>query len=196
VIKRYLENTWKCKIYDCGRLRHETHKNGASPDGIVITEGEKYGRLVEIKCPYSRKIEDNKIPNDYWIQMQIQMEVTNLSECEFVEVEILSKTSKNSCPEFNKEYLEKGTIYLIEKDGIYTYSYDTVNEDEYNLIENIEYAIVKVHNILVKRDTKWYESTIELQNKFWEDVEKARNGEFIVSEPKNKRVKIKECLIE
>ena len=194
VIKRYLEKLWNCTIYDCGRLRHEEHKNGASPDGIIInTNSEKYGRLVEIKCPYSRKIEDRKIPEDYWIQMQIQLEVTNLMECEFVEVEILSKTSKNLNPDLNVENLEKDRIYLLENDNNYRYFYDIPPNDE-NIVEEIEYAITKVHNVLVQRDTKWYESTIDKQTKFWEDVEKAKKGEFIL--PESKRKKMNECLIK
>jgi hypothetical protein len=192
VVKRYLEKLWKCTIYECGRLRHETHKNGASPDGIIInTESEKYGRLVEIKCPYSRKIEDKKIPEDYWIQMQIQMEVTDLVECEYVEVEIVSKTSKNTNPEFTT-YLEKDTIYLVEKDDILSYCYIKPSDD-YTIIETIPYAIVKVNNVLVHRDKKWYDSTIILQDKFWADVENVKNGTLKLQMPTKRKI---ECLIK
>ena len=195
VVKRYLEKIWKCTIYECGRLRHEEHKNGASPDGIIInTESNRYGRLVEIKCPYSRKIEDKKIPEDYWIQMQIQMEVTDLVECEYVEVEIVSKTAKNLNPDLNIDCLEKDIIYLVEKDDVYSYCYTKPTED-YNIIEEIPYAIVKINNVLVHRDTKWYESTVDLQHKFWEDVEKYKSGEFIVPQSKKSKRKI-ECLIK
>jgi hypothetical protein len=196
VIKSYLEKLWNCTIYDSGRLRHDEHKNGASPDGIIIeTNSEKYGRLVEIKCPYSRKIENKKIPEDYWIQMQIQMEVTNLMECEFVEIEILSKTPKNLDPNFNITNLEKGKIYLLEKDNILSYCYDKEpNTNEYRLVEEIEYALINMNNVLVQRDTKWYESTIEKQNLFWEDVEKAKKGEFLLPESKRKKMNI--CLIK
>ena len=199
VVKQYLEDSWKCKIYDCGRLKHETQNHlGASPDGIIVTEeSDKYGRLVEIKCPFSRKI-GGAVPFDYWVQMQIQLEVTNLFECEYVEVEILSKTPKNMNPDLSGNSLQRGTVYLVEKDGECAYSYSEENRDTYlqngyELLETIEYSIVKVHNVLVKRDTKWFEGTLEAQAKFWEDVEKARNSSFVVAEPRFK--KPKPCLI-
>lgn len=199
VVKRYLERIWNCSIYDCGRLKHETQKHlGASPDGIIVTEEcDKYGRLVEIKCPYSRKV-GGIIPQEYWMQMQIQLEVTNLSECEYVEVEILSKNPKNISPDLSGNYIEKGTIWLIEKDGIYKYVYsesekELLLNDGYTESESIEYAIVKVHNILVNRDTKWYESTLSAQENFWNDVEKARSNDFVLAEPKYKRHK--PCMI-
>jgi len=197
IVKQYLEKQWDVTIYDCGRLKHSTEKYlGASPDGIITTtNSNKYARLVEIKCPYSRKV-GLGIPFDYWVQMQIQMEVTNLYECEYVEVEILSKTSKNLNPDFGT--LEVSKLYLMEKEGIYIYVYDDKEcakklLEEYTVSEVIEYAITKVHNELVQRDRIWYDSTKILQEKFWEDVEKARNHEFVLVEPKYKR--LKPCLI-
>jgi len=199
IVKRYLERIWNCTIYDCGRLKHETQKHlGASPDGIIITEeSDKYGKLVEIKCPYSRKI-GGIVPEEYWMQMQIQLEVTNLNECEYVEVEIVSKKPKNMSPDLSGSYLEKGFIWLLEKEGVYKYVYsesekEDLMKEEYIESEEIEYAITKVNNILVKRDTKWYESTLPLQTEFWKDVEKARNNEFVLAEPKYKRQK--QCMI-
>ena len=199
VVKRYLENLWGCSIYDCGRLKHETQKHlGASPDGIIITEScERYGKLVEIKCPYSRKI-GGIVPEEYWMQMQIQLEVTNLNECEYVEVEVLSKNPKNMSPDLSGCFLEKGIVWLLEKEGVYKYVYsetekETLVSEGYTESETIEYAIAKVHNVVVKRDTKWYESTLELQAKFWADVGLARNNEFVLPEPKYKRQK--QCMI-
>ena len=191
VVKKYLEKTWNCQIYECGRVTHPKEHLGASPDGLIITEGERYGRLVEIKCPYSRKIEEGTIPEDYWIQMQIQLEVTQLYECEYFEVEILSKTPKNMNPNFEKI---DGEVYLIMKDDIYSYNYDCLVPDGYELVEKIPYAIVKTHNKLVYRDKKWYEETVPKQQVFWEDVEKAKKGEFVLPEARVRKRK-DECLI-
>ena len=199
IIKRYLERTWNCSIYDCGRLKHETQPHlGASPDGIIISEeSDKYGKLVEIKCPYSRKI-GGIVPEEYWMQMQIQLEVTNLNECEYVEVEIVSKNPKNMNPDLSGNYIEKGFVWLMEKDATFLYLYDEESKTKYknegfNEYESIEYAITKVHNVVVKRDTKWYNSTLEKQAEFWNDVQKARNNEFVLAEPKYKRQK--QCMI-
>ena len=193
VVKQYLESIWKCKIYDCGRLKHkENNRLGASPDGIIIDceDSERFGRLLEIKCPYTRKIKDI-VPFEYWVQMQIQMEVSNLIECEYVEMEIISSKPKELNIDLSGDYIYKNTMYLLQKDNILVYAY-TVEErdkyftDGYDLFETIPYAISKVNNILVKRDTGWYKSTIDLQNKFWEDVE---NNNFVVPEPKYKKAK-------
>jgi len=53
---------------------------GASIDGIC----RRSGRLVEIKCPKSRPITD-EVPGHYWDQVQGQMEVLDVDECDFVQ---------------------------------------------------------------------------------------------------------------
>ena len=52
----------------------------ATPDGIA----QQYPLLIEIKCPYSRKIEHN-IPSYYYPQVQCQMAVCNISQTHFVQ---------------------------------------------------------------------------------------------------------------
>src|SRR6185312_2631385 len=57
-------------IMEFGLIPHRTIPFlGASPDGITPE-----GRMLEIKCPYRRKITGIP-PFYYWIQVQIQMEV-------------------------------------------------------------------------------------------------------------------------
>jgi putative phage-type endonuclease len=85
-IYEHRNNGTKVKTdYSC--ILHPTYPFiGASPDGIVIA-GEKKGRMVEVKNIYNREI--TGIPLDeYWIQMQIQMETCNLDECDFLETRI------------------------------------------------------------------------------------------------------------
>lgn len=58
---------------------------GASPDGInVDPTSPLYGRMVEIKNIVNREI-DGMPSTAYWTQTQIQMEVCDLDECDFVE---------------------------------------------------------------------------------------------------------------
>jgi len=201
IVRSYLEETWKCKIYESGRLKHNTNPLlGASPDGIIIEGGDhRYSRLVEIKCPYSRKIGEG-IPFKYWVQMQIQMEVTNLFECEYIEVEIKSRSPKDLNPDLSGG-LYSGTIYLMEKENNFVYAYSIPEREkliveEYNVIEAIPYIISDIYNVCVKRDVKWYESTLVLQDTFWKDMEKARDGTYILAEPKVKRSKKDVCRIE
>ena len=80
------EHTYNTKIEDFGCIQHETYMFlGASPDGInADTESKRYGRMLEIKNIVNREI--NGIPKkEYWIQMQLQMEVCDLDECDFLE---------------------------------------------------------------------------------------------------------------
>jgi putative phage-type endonuclease len=73
-------------VDDFGCIQHPIYKFiGASPDGINVDKtSERYGRMLEIKNVVSRDI--TGIPKkDYWIQMQLQMEVCNLNECDFLE---------------------------------------------------------------------------------------------------------------
>jgi putative phage-type endonuclease len=67
---------------------------GASPDGInTDPTSSVYGRMVEIKNIVNRTIDG--VPLDaYWAQMQIQMEVCDLDECDFVETRIKEYPSK------------------------------------------------------------------------------------------------------
>jgi putative phage-type endonuclease len=106
------------EVQEFGLMMHKKHKIfGASPDGICSRlkldkkHISKYvGRMLEIKCPYSRK--EWKIPgianinpNDhkdkmvacplyYWVQMQLQLECCDLEECDFWQCDIREYTSK------------------------------------------------------------------------------------------------------
>ena len=82
----FYEHKFKTKVEDFGCIRHDKyHCLGASPDGInTCIDSPLYGRMLEIKNPVSREI--TGIPKeDYWIQMQLQMEVCNLDICDFLE---------------------------------------------------------------------------------------------------------------
>jgi hypothetical protein len=77
-----LKNKVKVEEYSC--IVHRDYSFlGASPDGIVC-EGAYYGRMIEVKNIVNRVI--TGIPLEaYWVQMQIQMEVCDLDECDFIE---------------------------------------------------------------------------------------------------------------
>ena len=81
------------EIHEFGLLCHPTLPYGASPDGIT-----DLGIMIEIKCPYRRKI-NGEVLEQYAIQMQGQMAVCRLSECDFVECEM-------DCYNNEDEYLE------------------------------------------------------------------------------------------
>ena len=68
------------KSHEIGLVQHREYPwLGASPDGVT-----EDGLLIEIKCPLTRKIE-SKIPKHYWPQVQLQLEITDLEECDFIQ---------------------------------------------------------------------------------------------------------------
>ena len=101
------------RVHEFGLLRHPTVPYlGASPDGIT-----DLGVMVEIKCPYKRKI-DGTIPSQYFHQIQGQLEVCGLTECDYLECEFVAVESDE----------DPGTPYtgLIAEfrcDGAVTYEY-------------------------------------------------------------------------
>lgn len=84
------EHMYNTKLGEFGCIQHPRYQFiGASPDGINIDPAnERYGRMVEIKNIVNRDI--TGIPKEeYWVQTQIQMEVCDLDECDFVETRFL-----------------------------------------------------------------------------------------------------------
>jgi putative phage-type endonuclease len=105
------EVKYKVKCNEAGFIPHPTIDFiGASPDKFAIDNINHRGYLVEIKCPYRRYPKPNVIPRYYWIQMQIQLEVTGLDECYFEDCRILEYSSE-------AEYLED-TDMVCPKKGI------------------------------------------------------------------------------
>lgn len=80
------EKKYTTIIADFGCIQHPKYKCiGASPDGInVDPESDRYGRMIEVKNIVNRDITD-KPKEEYWIQMQVQMETCDLDECDFIE---------------------------------------------------------------------------------------------------------------
>jgi hypothetical protein len=126
-------------LKEYGIIQHDQYSFlGASPDGIcsVYTLDKKLsllvGRMLEIKCPASRKIEikgelikyKNKkgiIPNYYWCQMQLQMETCGLDECDFLQCEIDEYETRDQYLRdniINEEYYEEQGIKVPVKNTI------------------------------------------------------------------------------
>jgi len=91
-IKIY-EAIYETSVEDFGCIRHEKYAFlGASPDGINIDiKSPRYGRMLEIKNIVNREI-DGIPKKEYWIQMQMQMEVWGLNECDFLETKFSEYT--------------------------------------------------------------------------------------------------------
>ncbi len=170
----------------------------ASPDGIV-TSPKNNGRMVEIKNVVSRTI--TKIPKmEYYIQMQLQMEVCDLDECDFVETKFIEYENEE---EFMKDKynVKKGMIIVLIKDNktlLYEYSplfqnkrsqLDTFSEktyQKYNLdphtlekdgvrwFRNVYWKLDIFSCVYVPRNKEWFKEALPKIQEFWDIIEKER----------------------
>lgn len=209
IVKLILEKDFHCKIYEPGRITH-THNGmlAASPDGILeeAKDPKQIGRLLEIKCPYTRAI-GGEIPYEYWVQMQIQMEVCDLDECEYVEVELVSNRAGFEIDDLSGCRL-RGNVYLIKEDVAegerfhYKYLYGEIGSetvpslpDGFVLVETIPWGLKNMHRKIVSRDKGWYNSTVIWQDAFWSDVQLAREGKPYSVQDMDEPKKSDKCLI-
>jgi hypothetical protein len=91
------EHLYNTKVEDFGCIQHPVYKFlGASPDGINVDKtSKKYGRMLEIKNIVNREI--TGIPKkEYWTQTQLQMEVCDLDECDFLETKFIEYPDEKS----------------------------------------------------------------------------------------------------
>jgi len=183
-------------IHEFGLIPHPTLSCfGASPDGIT-----DLGVMVEYKTPYRRKITET-IPEQYELQMQGQLAVTNLSECDYVECEMQEfKDIETYLISISPSSLTQHGIFIEindnEREYIYSPPYLTpvqVHDWLKKTIENSSsrnYKIIpwKMRRMYVERvyfdKQRW--DTI-LKNKiqvFWDDVLNLRNNPPINNHPK------------
>ena len=184
-----------------GRFTHQTVPwLSASPDGLV-TKGPLAGRLVEIKSPKTRK-PGTFVPDDYYVQMQIQMEVCDLDAVDFIEACFVQRTTQtvytgrddpllNRADKLALEAAEwKGRLCVygfIEDQSTWTYRYsEPVNDIEdadvpvgpdcYPLLESSVWWLDGWHPRTVLRNNKWWTTVgwpaAEL---FWTEVQSGRD---------------------
>lgn len=186
VVKQIYCYKYHATIKELGRLVDlEDKRCTASPDGLVYS-GSRAGRLIEIKCPVTRE-PDGIVPKDYYIQMQMQMKVTNCKACDYVEVQFISPYSKD----INRigPGLYSGEIALIynTESTSMRYEYSPVNEvvvpvlvKNEVLLERIPWSVYSWQEQVVLQNPDWWSGVKPAIDAFWADVEKAKKGEFEV----------------
>jgi len=209
------EHLYKTKVADFGCIQHDVYKFlGASPDGInVDPSSHRYGRMLEIKNIVNREI--NGIPKkEYWIQMQLQMEVCNLDLCDFLETKFTEYENYNSYLEDSSTDAMKGTImyfHTIEGKPFYIYkpiemkdteeiekweeeNMDKYQSDEFKMvwIKNIYWKLEKISCVLVQRNKKWFEDNISQLERVWKIIEQERISGYEHRAPNKKMKKSKE----
>ena len=202
----YYEKLYKTKVEDFGCIQHDKYSYiGASPDGInVDPESLRYGRMLEIKNIVNREI--TGIPKEeYWVQMQLQMETCNLNECDFLETQFSEYESEEEYLQDNSDKLKGRIIYFMEN-GKPLYKYmplelTTCEEitawennmiDQYNhltWIKTIYWRLDKVSCVLVLRNKKWFEEALVYIKELWDFVETERKEGYDHRAPKKQQRK-------
>ena len=193
------EHMFGTKIGEFGCIQHPKYPFiGASPDGINIDPtNQRFGRMLEIKNIVNRDI--TGIPKEeYWVQTQIQMEVCDLNECDFMETRILEYPNADAFyDDTDREY--RGVIlYFIERDlkvgsmPIYKYmpidvSLDKETIDEWiknireecrsqNLVlfSTLYWYLQEYSCVLIERNRFWFQSAVPKIEELWRIIEKER----------------------
>jgi len=193
----FYEELFNVKVLDFGMVPHpEFEAFGASPDGICDDTGndEYVARMVEIKCPPKRKF-TKSVPQHYLMQVQGQLEVCDLDECDFFQVKIEEYTSyEDYCKDiFEIDGVEQiGRTHLNYPKGVtatykdgekLSYEYCKLNcshqeiqdwVDEHTTKDNffeIKYwKIERYECTLVIRDKEWWIENIDKILHFYNDL--------------------------
>ena len=212
------ENLYKTKVADFGCIQHDVYKFlGASPDGINIDPtSPRYGRMLEIKNIVNREI--TGIPKkEYWIQMQLQMEVCNLDLCDFLETKFTEYENYNAYIDDSSTESMTGIImYFHTTEGRPYYIYkpidmkdeaeiekweednmDKYQSDEFKMvwIKNIYWKLEKLSCVLVERNQKWFQDNIGQLENVWKIIEQERITGYEHRAPNKKAKKTKETEI-
>jgi putative phage-type endonuclease len=214
----FYENMYSLKVTDFGCIEHDKYTFiGASPDGIVTSQSSnRYGRMLEIKNPISRNITGSP-KKEYWIQMQLQMEVCNLNECDFLEtkfVEYANEEDFRNDGTFCSTSLGqlKGIIlkFLINNEIIHEYLQIYSSEDEYRNFKqcllnkygadtyqgDTYYKLEYYSCILVLRNKDWVKYALPIMKEIWDTIEKERISGYQHRAPKQKKKKTTGCLVD
>lgn len=132
-----------CEMYDevcheIGLFPHEKYDwLGGSPDGITES-----GRLVEIKCPLTRKIIE-EVPEHYMPQLQLLMEILELEVCDFIQY----KPAEVAWPE-----PEQFLVLTVERDREWFQKYLPIMDSFWKRV--LYHREHGVDELLPKRKTK------------------------------------------
>jgi putative phage-type endonuclease len=183
------------KIEDTTCIPHPTVPFlGASPDGIILTDGIRNGRLVEFKCPISRVFsEDTEIPKSYYHQMQLQMECTGLKECEYIEFQfrmlsysewVNSKSEHKGFYAVTDDEMEVRYKDLLDTRDPTTWRKEVLQTfDDWNLVY---WALEKYRMKLVEHEADWLEKNLPSITEVWNTISKHRTNNTMPDHPKEK----------
>ena len=190
------EYNYNTKIEDFGCIKDSTYSFlGASPDGINTDENSPlFGRMLEIKNPISRIITGTP-KKDYWIQMQLQMAVCDLNECDFLETKFEEYENEDEFQQDGSFYETidgklKGIILYFDFNGnpYYVYAPLRLEKEEYTKwekeqftlhsdklwVRTIHWKLETYSCILVLRNCLWFQTAIQKIEDTWKIIEDER----------------------
>ena len=185
IATKIYEVVYNIQVKEYGLIPHMGNITflGASPDGIATYKtlnnnfSNMIGRMLEIKCPYSRKIKTKgKIegvicPTYYYCQVQQQLECCKLEKCDFWQCELLEyedrnewfkddcKSTRNSEDQDKEKYIldtiKKGCIIQLQPKDIEEY-------DEFKSVyiypENIDMTCAEYDQWILEKMSSYHES--------------------------------------
>jgi len=212
-IKAIYEDRHGAVIKDLGRLVHPTDpRTSASPDGLVYSAADpsRRGRLVEFKAPVTREIQHGVIPKDYQMQMQLQLHVTGLHVCDYVEASFAAPYGSRG-PVEGPGWCS-GVIAVVQREApqdgqmmYYVYSplhvgvdwVPSLEKESDQVVERVPWRLMQWQEQIVLRSEEWWQALLPQLDSFWADVEQFKSGAFTVPEstrpPKKRPVEI--CMI-
>lgn len=202
------EDTYKTKVDDFGCIQHDKYAFiGASPDGINVDKNSlRYGRMLEIKNIVNREI-DGIPKKEYWIQMQLQMEVCDLDECDFLETKFTEYENSDAFWNDTTDKRKGVIMYFHTKEGKPFYKYmpfnivsfnqvsewqeqmvDLYQSSEYNYIWMKDYywKLDIVSCVLVCRNRQWFNDNIGELADVWTTIVSERISGFEHRAPNRK----------
>lgn len=173
VANKFYKLKMNVDVHEFGILQHHHHKFiGASPDGI-----SNMGIMLEIKCPWKR-VRTDTIPEQYYYQIQGQLEVCNLEECDYLECYIKEYDTREDMKNDDTVKYKGVIVERIE------YEYGEINELEYgsiydpNDIKNIYFYGIKEYFMKrVYRDREFFKTILPEIESVWSNVESYRKDE-------------------
>lgn len=168
-----------CVIYDFGLLRHPYKPYlGASPDGIT-----DIGIMLEIKCPFRREI-TGEIPEQYYLQIQGQLEVADLEECDYIECKFEEYTNEDDFKRdvytldgkynciLTADRMDRGIIIDVNNSYQYTgigWNTQQMLKWKNQIISDIPFG--KEYRIHFWRLSKYHVKRVYRDRELWNDVE-------------------------
>jgi len=169
-----------------------------------VTGENNYGRMIEIKNVVSREI--TGIPKkDYYIQMQIQMEVCDLDECDFVETKFIEFDSEADYKADTSDKRKGVVLVFINESNEFVYKYMPFMVDNYSLwmeetfnnadpnlnwFKNVYWRLEVYSCVLVKRQREWFQAAVPEFINIWKTIEEERiSGDYVLRAPKKRSLK-------